>query len=138
MAEEAAIVPSSEPAPEGQEQGLRPRTNKIQVSNTKKPLYFYINLAKRFLRTEEEVELSALGNAISTVVTIAEILKENNLAVVSKINTTTVDMGDTSNNRYRPVQKAKIQINLKKSERFFELVDAPPPPRKNAGPIPSS
>eukprot|EP00274_Cyanoptyche_gloeocystis_P001665 CAMPEP_0196662610 /NCGR_PEP_ID=MMETSP1086-20130531/49540_1 /TAXON_ID=77921 /ORGANISM="Cyanoptyche gloeocystis , Strain SAG4.97" /LENGTH=96 /DNA_ID=CAMNT_0041998095 /DNA_START=122 /DNA_END=409 /DNA_ORIENTATION=+ len=81
----------------------RPRTNKIQVSNTKKPLYFYINLAKRFLRTEEEVELSALGNAISTVVTIAEILKENGLVDVTKINTSTVDMNET--NRYRPVQK---------------------------------
>ena len=34
---------------------------KIQVSSTKKQLFFYVNLAKRLLRTENEVELSALG-----------------------------------------------------------------------------
>eukprot|EP00741_Cyanophora_paradoxa_P025563 tig00000383_g24668.t1 len=103
------------------EEAKQPQGNKIQVSSTKKPLYFYINLAKRFLRTEEEVELSALGNAISTVVTIAEILKEGGLITVSKINTSTVDMTDPA--RYRPVQKAKISILVRKTPAFFELVD---------------
>ena len=46
------------------------RKNKIQVSNTKKPLFFYVNLAKRFIQQYEEVELSALGMAISTVVSV--------------------------------------------------------------------
>ncbi|CAB4317324.1 unnamed protein product [Prunus armeniaca] len=54
--------------------------NHIQVSNTKKPIFFYVNLAKRYVEQNNEVELSALGMAIATVVTIADILKNNGLA----------------------------------------------------------
>ncbi|WZZ63195.1 hypothetical protein YC2023_063302 [Brassica napus] len=56
------------------------KKNRIQVSNTKKPLFFYVNLAKRYMQQHNEVELSALGMAITTVVTISEILKNNGLA----------------------------------------------------------
>ncbi|KAL0890819.1 hypothetical protein Bca101_014802 [Brassica carinata] len=56
------------------------KKNRIQVSNTKKPLFFYVNLAKRYIQQHNEVELSALGMAITTVVTISEILKNNGLA----------------------------------------------------------
>nr|XP_034587556.1 uncharacterized protein At2g34160-like [Setaria viridis] len=55
--------------------------NRIQVSSSKKPLFFYVNLAKKYMQQHGDVELSALGLAISTVVTIAEILKNNGLAV---------------------------------------------------------
>ncbi|CAN4097871.1 unnamed protein product [Withania somnifera] len=58
-----------------------PKKNRIQVSNTKKSLFFYVNLSKRYMQQYNEVELSALGMAISTVVTIAEILKNNGFAV---------------------------------------------------------
>ncbi|GMQ08897.1 hypothetical protein CsSME_00052441 [Camellia sinensis var. sinensis] len=92
--------------------------NRIQVSNTKKPLFFYVNLAKQF----NEVELSALGMAIATVVTVAEILKNNGFAVEKKIMTSTVDMKDES--RGRPVQKAKIEILLGKTAKFDELMAA--------------
>ncbi|KAK8520433.1 hypothetical protein V6N12_004371 [Hibiscus sabdariffa] len=98
------------------------KKNRIQVSNTKKPLFFYVNLAKRYMQQYTEVELSALGMAIATVVTIAEILKNNGLAVEKKITTTTVDMKDDS--RGRPVQKAKIEILLGKTENFDELMAA--------------
>ncbi|KAJ1429121.1 hypothetical protein SESBI_08475 [Sesbania bispinosa] len=57
------------------------KKNRIQVSNIKKPLFFYVNLAKRYMQQHNEVELSALGMAIATVVTVAEILKNNGLAV---------------------------------------------------------
>ncbi|CAL0322005.1 unnamed protein product [Lupinus luteus] len=57
------------------------KKNRIQVSNTKKPLFFYVNLAKRYMQQHNDVELSALGMAIATVVTVAEILKNNGLAV---------------------------------------------------------
>ncbi|KAE7998859.1 hypothetical protein FH972_003358 [Carpinus fangiana] len=60
------------------------KKNRIQVSNTKKPLFFYVNLAKRYMQQHNEVELSALGMAIATVVTIAEILKNNGLAIEKK------------------------------------------------------
>ncbi|KAK9141681.1 hypothetical protein Scep_008427 [Stephania cephalantha] len=98
------------------------KKNRIQVSNTKKPLFFYVNLAKRYMQQHSEVELSALGMAIATVVTIAEILKNNGLAVEKKIATSTVDMRDES--RGRPIQKAKIEIVLGKTENFDELMAA--------------
>ncbi|XP_057825732.1 uncharacterized protein At2g34160 isoform X2 [Cryptomeria japonica] len=81
------------------------KKNKIQVSNTKNPLFFYVNLTKRYLKHCDEVELSALGKAIATVVTIAEILKNNGLAVEKRILTSTVDIKDET--RSRPIQKAK-------------------------------
>ncbi|KAI3786879.1 hypothetical protein L1987_40921 [Smallanthus sonchifolius] len=98
------------------------KKNRIQVSNTKKPLFFYVNLAKRYMQQHDEVELSALGMAIATVVTIAEILKNNGFAVEKKIMTSTIDMKDES--RGRPIQKAKIEILLGKTDRFEELMAA--------------
>ncbi|KAG4189657.1 hypothetical protein ERO13_A08G236400v2 [Gossypium hirsutum] len=98
------------------------KKNRIQVSNTKKPLFFYVNLAKRYMQQYNEVELSALGMAIATVATIAEILKNNGLAVEKKIMTSTIDMREESGGR--PVQKAKIEILLAKSEKFDELMAA--------------
>ncbi|KAK9130720.1 hypothetical protein Sjap_011207 [Stephania japonica] len=98
------------------------KRNRIQVSNTKKPLFFYVNLAKRYMQQHNEVELSALGMAIATVVTIAEILKNNGLAVERKIVTSTVDMKDEF--RGRPNQKAKIEILLGKTSNFDELMAA--------------
>nr|GEW89929.1 DNA/RNA-binding protein Alba-like protein [Tanacetum cinerariifolium] len=98
------------------------KKNRIQVSNTKKPLFFYVNLAKRYMQQHNEVELSALGMAIATVVTIAEILKNNGFAMEKKIMTSTVDMKDES--RGRPIQKAKIEILLEKTDKFDELMAA--------------
>ncbi|KAF8691449.1 hypothetical protein HU200_003546 [Digitaria exilis] len=104
------------------------KKNRIQVSNTKKPLFFYVNLAKRYMQLHNEVELSALGmgsfvfSAIATVVTVAEILKNNGLAVEKKIMTSTVDVKDET--RSRPIQKAKIEILLGKTEKFDELMAA--------------
>ncbi|XP_066318161.1 uncharacterized protein At2g34160-like [Miscanthus floridulus] len=98
------------------------KKNRIQVSNTKKPLFFYVNLAKRYMQLHNEVELSALGMAIATVVTVAEILKNNGLAVEKKIMTSTVDVKDET--RPRTLQKAKIEILLGKTEKFDELMAA--------------
>ncbi|KAI4301941.1 hypothetical protein L6164_035172 [Bauhinia variegata] len=106
----AAVTPN----PENQ------KKNRIQVSNTKKPLFFYVNLAKRYIQQYNEVELSALGMAITTVVTIAEILKNNGLAVEKKVLTSTVGMKDESKGRL--VQKAKIEIVLGKSDKFDSLM----------------
>ncbi|XP_022720045.1 uncharacterized protein At2g34160-like isoform X2 [Durio zibethinus] len=103
-------------------EGEARKKNRIQVSNTKKPLFFYVNLAKRYIQQHDEVELSALGMAITTVVTIAEILKNNGLAIEKKVLTSTVGMKDE--NKGRVVQKAKIEIVLRKSEKFDSLMNA--------------
>ncbi|XP_021771915.1 uncharacterized protein At2g34160-like [Chenopodium quinoa] len=96
------------------------KKNRIQVSNTKKPLFFYVNLAKRYIQQHNEVELSALGMAITTVVTIAEILKNNGFACQKKVCTSTIGMKDE--NKGRMVQKAKIEIVLEKTEKFDSLM----------------
>lgn len=57
--------------------------NRIQVSNVKKPLFFYVNLARRLLLEHEYVEFSALGLAISTLVTVIEILKQDDVAEIT-------------------------------------------------------
>ncbi|XP_066313775.1 uncharacterized protein At2g34160-like [Miscanthus floridulus] len=107
---------------EGQRRGGGGSSNRIQVSNTKKPLFFYVNLAKRYMQQHDDVELSALGMAIATVVTVAEILKNNGFAVEKKIRTSTVEINDET--RGRPFQKAKIEIILGKSDKFDELMAA--------------
>ncbi|CAL4965570.1 unnamed protein product [Urochloa decumbens] len=109
-------------AGEGQKRGGGGSSNRIQVSNTKKPLFFYVNLAKRYMQQHGDVELSALGMAIATVVTVAEILKNNGFAIEKKIRTSTVEINDEA--RGRPFQKAKIEIVLGKSEKFDELMAA--------------
>ncbi|KAG6423173.1 hypothetical protein SASPL_113561 [Salvia splendens] len=96
--------------------------NRIQVSNTKKPLFFYVNLAKRYLQQHQEIELSALGMAITTVVTIAEILKNNGFVNEKSILTSTVGTKDVA--KGRTVQKARIEIVLEKSEKFDSLMSA--------------
>ncbi|XP_039018520.1 uncharacterized protein At2g34160-like [Hibiscus syriacus] len=92
------------------------KKNRIQVSNTQKPLFFYVNLAKRYMQQYNEVELSALGMAIAIVVTIAEILKNHGLAIEK------IDMRDESGGRL--VEKSNIEILLRKSEKFDELMAA--------------
>nr|GMD48750.1 uncharacterized protein At2g34160-like [Ipomoea batatas] len=77
------------------------KKNRIQVSNTKKSLFFYVNLSKRYLQQYNEVELSALGMEIRTL---------------------TVDMRDEPGSR--PVSKARIEIVLGKTEKFDELMAA--------------
>ncbi|KAL1551292.1 uncharacterized protein At2g34160-like [Salvia hispanica] len=105
------------------------KKNRIQVSNTKKPLFFYVNLAKRYMQQHSEVELSGLGMAISTVVSVAEILKNNGFAVEKKIMTSTVEIKDDF--RGRPVQKAKIEVVLGKTANFDELMAAAQEAREN-------
>ncbi|XP_022856365.1 uncharacterized protein At2g34160-like [Olea europaea var. sylvestris] len=97
------------------------KKNRIQVSNTKKPLFFYVNLAKRYLQQNTEIELSALGMAITTVVTIAEILKNSGFAAEKKILTSTVGMIDEAKGRL--VQKARIEIVLQKGEKSETLMN---------------
>ncbi|PIN03492.1 hypothetical protein CDL12_23985 [Handroanthus impetiginosus] len=96
------------------------KKNRIQVSNTKKPLFFYVNLAKRYLQQHNEIELSALGMAITTVVTISEILKNNGFVKEKSIVTSTVGMKDQTKGRM--VHKARIEIVLEKSEKFESLM----------------
>ncbi|GLT78679.1 hypothetical protein SLA2020_502070 [Shorea laevis] len=92
------------------------KKNRVQVSNNKKPFFFYLNLAKRYLKLYSDVELSALGMAIPTVVTIAEILKRNGQATEKAVTISTV-VSSNEDGRGRQIEKAKIQIVLEKVEK---------------------
>ncbi|CAN6338332.1 unnamed protein product [Urochloa humidicola] len=123
--EEVAVVgeeAEAEAETEEGEAGASAKKNRIQVSTNKKPLYFYVNLAKRYMQNYDEVELSALGMAIGTVVTVAEILKNNGLATEKKILTSTIGTKDESKGRL--VRKAKIEILLCKSENFNTIMSS--------------
>lgn len=96
--------------------------NRIQISNTKQPLIFYVNLVKRYLKNHDEVELSGLEVDIETVVTVAEILKNSGLALEKRILTSIVHMKDDANSR--PIPQATIEIILRKSPNFEDLMDA--------------
>ncbi|XP_006664564.2 uncharacterized protein At2g34160-like [Oryza brachyantha] len=130
---EVAVVGEEKAAVEAEEEeeevehdeetaGASAKKNRIQVSTNKKPLYFYVNLAKRYMQNYDEVELSALGMAIGTVVTVAEILKNNGLATEKKILTSTIGTKDESKGRL--VRKAKIEILLCKSENFNSIMSS--------------
>ncbi|XP_024958830.1 uncharacterized protein At2g34160-like [Cynara cardunculus var. scolymus] len=91
------------------------RSYRIQVSNTKKPFIFYLNLAKRSISRYNSVELTALGMAIPTVVVISEILKGNGLATQKLISLSTIKTTDKSTGRL--IQKAKIEIVMATTEQ---------------------
>ncbi|CAN4111313.1 unnamed protein product [Withania somnifera] len=118
--ETMAPAPAPAPASSNDNNEAQKKINRVQVSNTKKPLFFYVNLAKRYIQHHNEVELSALGMAITTVVTVAEILKNGGFATEKKVLTSTVGMKDESKGRM--VQKARIEIVLTKSEKFDKLM----------------
>ncbi|CAD6270086.1 unnamed protein product [Miscanthus lutarioriparius] len=123
VGEEAEAEVEAETEGDGEaEAGASAKKNRIQVSTNKKPLYFYVNLAKRYMQNYDEVELSALGMAIGTVVTVAEILKNNGLATEKKILTSTIGTKDESKGRL--VRKAKIEILLCKSENFNSIMSS--------------
>ncbi|PNW78331.1 hypothetical protein CHLRE_09g401600v5 [Chlamydomonas reinhardtii] len=116
--------------------------NRVQVSSNKKPLQFYLNLSKRLLNEYGEVELSALGLAVSNMVTVAEILKKDGWAVEKSIRTGLEllehsaaveedgEGGAAPAAGGRSVSKPKMEVVLAKSADFDRLfAEHPPPPR---------
>uniref|UniRef100_A0A7R9VNS3 DNA/RNA-binding protein Alba-like domain-containing protein n=1 Tax=Chlamydomonas euryale TaxID=1486919 RepID=A0A7R9VNS3_9CHLO len=89
---------------------------RIQVSSTKHPMFFYVNLAKKLLSEHGEVQLSALGQAITTLVNVAEILRKDQLAVHKRMSTSL----DASTDDGRP--KPKMEVLLGKSTEFERLM----------------
>jgi len=114
------------------------------VSREKKSLSFFLKLTKKFLQNHDEVELSGLGLAITTVVTITEILKADGLATVKAMHTALAEApektaaersagteagkrggaggGGSGGNSHAAIPKAKIQVWIVRSDRFFELI----------------
>ncbi|KAI3504204.1 hypothetical protein L1887_32749 [Cichorium endivia] len=83
------------------------RIYRIQVSKTKKPFIFYLNLAKLGFQFQ-----SRNFHAIPTVVVISEILKANGIATQKLISISTIKTKDEFTGK--PLQKAKIEIVMGK------------------------
>ncbi|DBA86593.1 TPA: hypothetical protein ACH3X1_005068 [Trebouxia sp. C0004] len=89
------------------------------MSNTRNPVS-YVNLAKPFLQEHGEVCISPLGIAVSPAVTVAEILKQRDLATEKQIETSLESVGDLPRSR----QKPKIDIVLVKTSEFDDIIAA--------------
>ena len=110
---------------------IKPSSNKIQIS-AKRDTNFYVFLAKLFLMDFDEIELHALGDAITTGVKVGELLTRFEYTTIAKIETTTINPGDEGeegetpgDNQNRPVRrgkKAKLIVKLRKSAKFPELI----------------
>lgn len=88
---------------------------RMQVSG-KRNHTFYVNLALKVLQRRpwyDKLELSGLGNAIPSIVSIAEILKRYQVARVRHIETSLVDLSDGEGKR--TLQKAKMVVVLDKT-----------------------
>ena len=101
---------------------LDPKDNILQISN-KREVRFFIFLSKIYLKKFEEIELHALGDAISLSVRVAESLARFGYVTITKINQFTFT-GDADHKEKekeegrRPVRKLKLVVSLKKTADF--------------------
>lgn len=104
---------------------INPTSNKIQISAKRDP-GFYVFLSKLFLMDFNEIELHALGDAITIGVKVGELLTRNGYTDIGRIETTTISENDKETpegeDRPRRGKKAKLIIRLTKSSRFPELI----------------
>jgi len=93
----------------------------IQVSGKRNHTY-YVNLALKVFQRRgwyNMLELSGLGNAIPSIVSIAEILKRYKVGAVRKIETSLVELSDGEGSR--SLQKAKIVVLMEKTSSVPEI-----------------
>eukprot|EP01126_Amoeba_proteus_P001774 TRINITY_DN1053_c0_g3_i4.p1 TRINITY_DN1053_c0_g3~~TRINITY_DN1053_c0_g3_i4.p1 ORF type:complete len:147 (-),score=37.19 TRINITY_DN1053_c0_g3_i4:552-992(-) len=86
-------------------------SDRIKVSNNRS-LFFYVDLATKFLLSHETVDISGLGGAIPTVVTIAEILKNQDVAKITSISTYLTTLQEHTS------PKPKMEVKIQKSDKF--------------------
>jgi len=94
----------------------------IQVSGKRNHTY-YVNLALKVFQRRSwysNLELSGLGNAIPSIVSIAEILKRYKVATTRKIETSLVELSDGEGSR--SLQKAKIVVLM---DKIASIPDVP-------------
>jgi hypothetical protein len=112
------------PLPNAPEENFGPGIYSVQVSGKRTHTY-YVNLALRVFRRRpwySQLELTGLGNAIPSIVSVAEILKRYQMTKTERIETSFVNLeGDGG----RQLQKAKILVLITK------IADRPIPPTDN-------
>mmetsp|Transcript_5845 Transcript_5845/g.6353 ORF Transcript_5845/g.6353 Transcript_5845/m.6353 type:complete len:153 (+) Transcript_5845:92-550(+) len=88
----------------------------VRVAGATPPVRYVDNVTRQ-LKVNEEVQLSGLGIAVTTVVTAAEMLKNQGVAEIKSIETSMARVHE------RAGQKPKIVITLVKSSRFDEVYE---------------
>ena len=100
---------------------LDPKDNILQVSS-RKDVRFFMFLSKIFLNKFEDMELHALGEAISVSVRVSENLERFGYASIIKVETFSFVPETTNNSEENPKKKIKMVIKMKRSEGFFQKV----------------
>ncbi|KAH6815406.1 hypothetical protein C2S51_020226 [Perilla frutescens var. frutescens] len=94
------------------------KKNRIQDSNTKKPLFFYVNLAKRYMQQHNEVELFALKMICSRSVVTNRCVEDATVGLVRwKIETVLKISGDTFISRLRQRLESEDEESERRRER---------------------
>jgi len=99
---------------------LVPTTNILQISS-KRGHRFYIFLSKIFLKTFEEIELHALGQATGMCARLGESLQREGLANITTIATSTFVPKNTRKGPRRS-KKIKMIVKVHRAEKFDEIV----------------
>merc|ERR1711959_35200 len=94
---------------EGKEQG-----NRVQISakDDAPSLGFYVTLARKLLATNDEVELSGIGTAMNSVVSVAEIMSSSCVAEKTRVRTSTHESEEGRGN------KRRLQIWIKRGPEY--------------------
>ena len=111
--------PQMEQQPKKEKKLLSPTTNILQIS-TRRGHRFYMFLAKIFMKSFEEVELHALGQATGMCTRLAESLQRLGFGAITKIETHTHQPKQTLNGPRR-YKKIKMIIKILRSENFDDL-----------------
>jgi DNA-binding protein len=92
---------------------LVPQDNKLQIS-AKKNVNFFVFISKIFLKHFEEIELHALGMAISKCVILAEKIERFGLGKMTSIRTFEFQTERREGDRRPPMKKVKMIIIVKR------------------------
>lgn len=96
---------------------LDPQTNVLQISN-KREVRFFIFLAKIYLKKFEQIELHALGDAISNSVRVAESLTRFGYVTITKIHQFTYSGEQKETEHEGPRRKLKLVVQVKRTPDF--------------------
>jgi hypothetical protein len=100
---------------------INPQSNKIQISS-KRDSGFYVFLSKLFLMDFPDIELHALGDAISICVKVGELLCRYGYTDILRVETTTITPDEEEDKGFRRGKKAKLIVKLKRSANFPNLI----------------
>ena len=101
---------------------LVPQDNKLQIS-TKKNMNFFVFLSKIFLKHFEEIELHALGQAVSKCALLGEKLQRFGLGEMTSIQTFEFTSEPREGDNRPPFKKVKMIIKIQRTEDFESKVD---------------